>query len=123
MGKKKIVGTEKYNKQRELCLKEKLEVESKEKEGVLNEYIRIKNSITYKVGKVILYIPKKIAKITIKIKAKIHFLAILITYSIRFKSILSNDFIVSISICPGAVTSVPAAKVIGESNLEAITLV
>lgn len=66
---------------------------------------------------------KKIAKITIKIKAKIHFLAILITYSIRFKSILSNDFIVSISICPGAVTSVPAAKVIGESNLEAITLV
>ena len=59
----------------------------------------------------------------IKIKAKIHFLAILITYSIRFKSILSNDFMVSISICPGAVTSRPAAKVIGESNLEAITLV
>lgn len=68
-------------------------------------------------------IPKKIAKIIIKIKAKIHFLAILITYSIRFKSILSNDFMVSISICPGAVTSRPAAKVIGESNLEAITLV
>ena len=60
---------------------------------------------------------------TVTIKAKIHFLAILITYSIRFKSILSNDFMVSISICPGAVTSRPAAKVIGESNLEAITLV
>ena len=54
----KIVGTEKYYKQRELWMKEKLEVESKEKESVLNEYIRIKNSITYKVGKVILYIPK-----------------------------------------------------------------
>ena len=59
----KIVGTEKYYKQRELWMKEKLEVESKEKEGVLNEYIRIKNSITYKVGKVILYIPKKIARV------------------------------------------------------------
>ena len=59
----KIVGTEKYYKQRELWMKEKLEVESKEKEGVLNEYIRIKNSITYKVVKVILYIHKKIATV------------------------------------------------------------
>ena len=59
----KSVGTEKYYKQRELWMKEKLEVESKEKESVLNEYIRIKNSITYKVGKVILYIPKKIARV------------------------------------------------------------
>lgn len=43
--------------------------------------------------------------------------------SIMFKSIVSKDFIVSISICPGAVTSVPAANVIGELNFEAITLV
>ena len=40
-----------------------------------------------------------------------------------FKSILSKAFIVSISIWPGAVTSVPAAKVIGELNLDAMTLV
>ncbi len=56
----KIVGTEKYYKQRELWMKEKTGSRIKRKRRRIKRvYTNKKNSITYKVEKVILYIPKK----------------------------------------------------------------